>query len=219
LYQIGRLQVLRGSALPSPGRDVAVKRDRPAAVVVLALSGVLVGGLGLLGAAGVVVVCFGLSVSTAAGFVVPLSPAGAEQLRTALPGFRAFEALLPLTALLLAALVLATGFGLLTGRRPARRAALLTAGAVLVVGLAASLYEVVVVVPGIDNWHSAASVRRGGHDAPPATDPEIYWVALLLVVGGLIFALHAVATLVVLTSPAVAEAFGRGLGGRADAEG
>jgi hypothetical protein len=197
-----------------------VKRRRPAAVVVLALSGVLVGGLGLLGAAGAVVVCYGLSVSTAAGFVVPLNPAAAEHLRTALPGFRAFEVLLPLAAVLLAALVLTAGFALLTGRRLARRAALLTAGAVLVIGLAATVYEVVVVVPGVDTWHSTASSRRFGQDAPPpAPDPEIYWVALLLVVGGLVFALHAVATLVVLTSPAVAEAFRRGPGAGADTEG
>jgi hypothetical protein len=199
---------------------VVVKRERPAVVVVLAVSGVLVGGLGLFGAAAAEAACVGFAGSTAASLVVPLKPAAAEHLRGFVPGFRAFEALLPLTALLLAALVLATGLGLLTGRRLARRAALLAAGAVLTVGVAAAFYEVVMVVPGIDNWHASASPRRFGQvEPPPAPDPEIYWVALLLLVGGLIFVLHAVATLVVLTSPAVAEAFGREPGGRADAGG
>jgi hypothetical protein len=198
-----------------------VKRERPVAVVVLALSGVLVGGLGLLGAAGAEAVCVGFAGSTAAGFVVPLKPAAAEHLRTLLPGFRTFEALLPLTALLLAAVVLATGLGLLTGRRLARRAALLAAGAALVTGFVVTLYDVVIVVPGIDHWHHTDFPRRffGQDVPPPAPDPEIYWVALLLLVGGLIFALHAVATFVVLTSPAVAEAFGRGPGAGADTEG
>jgi hypothetical protein len=193
---------------------VVVKRERPVPVVVLALAGVLVGGLGLVGGGTAAALCAGHAGPGAPGLVVSLRPAEAEHLRSAVPGFVAFEVLLPVAALLLAALVLAAGLGLLTGRRGARAAALMAAGAVLLGGLVVALYDVLAVLPGVEHLHRSDFPRRFfGKDAPPVPpDPELHWVALLFAVGGLVFVLHAVATLVILTSPAVVEAFRRGPG-------
>jgi hypothetical protein len=186
-----------------------VKRERPTLVLVLARSGVLLGLLGLVGAGAVAAACVVFEGPASSGLVVPLNPAGAEQLRFVLPGFRAFEMLVPIAGLVLASLVLAAGIGLLSGRRIARTAALTAAGAVLVTEFVILLYELTVVLPGIDHWNKGDFPRKAPDVAPPFGDLKMYWVALLLLIGGLIFFLHAVVTLVVLNAPAVADTFRR----------
>jgi hypothetical protein len=191
-------------------REAVVKRERPAPVLVLALGSLLLGGLGIIGAATAQVACWPLGGPGSPAAVVPLAPAAAQHLRDALPGFRAFEALLPGADLLLAALILGTGLVLFGGRGWSRRAALLVAAAVLLVQVVTMLYQFVVVLPGIEEWRERTS-RSAPHPAPPeAGPPELRWVALLLLIGGLIFFVHAVATLAVLQAPTVAESFARG---------
>jgi hypothetical protein len=187
-----------------------VKRECPAPVFVLALASLVLGGFGLVGAAIPTVVCWAFGGPGSPGVVVPLTPAAAAHLRGDLLGFRAFELLLPGTEILLAALVFATGLGLLGMRRPARKAAIVTAAVVLGVQLLTALYQFGVVLPAIGSWREAVSRnvhRPGGYDFAPV---ELRWVALLLLIGGLTFFLHALATLAVLYAPTVAEAFERG---------
>jgi hypothetical protein len=197
-----------------------VKRERPAPVFVVALAGLLLGGAGAAGAVVVQMACWALGGPSSPGAVVPAAPDTAEYLRNNLPGFRSFEALLPATALLLAVLVLAAGLALLGMRGWARAAAMGTAGAVLLVQLATLIYEFAVVLPGIERWREDGAAR-GHHYQTPSPDlvpAELQWVALALLIGGLAFFVHAVATLVVLHAPAVAAAFARGGRARRPAE-
>ena len=76
----------------------------------------------------------------------------------------------------------------------------------LLTGFVVLLYELAVVLPGIEHWHQG-DFRKAKDGVPASASPEAYWVGLLLLIGGLTFFLHAVATLVVLNAPAVAEAF------------
>jgi hypothetical protein len=180
-------------------------------VVVLASAGALLGGLGLIGAGGVQLVCWSVAGPGSPGAVVPMTPATAEHVRTSLPAFRAFETLVPATAPLLAALVLGSGLALLSGRPWARTAAVVVAGAVLLTQLVAALYESIVVLPGIERWRDVG-VRPNVPQRPPAVyaPPELRWVPLVLLIGGLVYFVHAVATLVVLHAPVVADFFRRG---------
>lgn len=190
-----------------------MKRERPAPVFVLALASLLLGGLGAVGAgaAQAVWAAFDIGGPSSPGAVVPLAPETAEHLRRNLPGFRAFEALLPGTDLLLAALVLTAGLALLGMRPWARTAAIVTAGAVLLVQFVTTIYEFAVVLPGVERWREAGGTRyRHESSSPDLVPAELRWVALLLLVGGLAFFVHAVATLVVLYAPPIAEAFRRG---------
>jgi hypothetical protein len=186
---------------------VAVKRERPVPVVVLALTSLLLGGVGLLAAAAVQAVCWVSDETFAGGVIVPMSPALAMQLRLGLPGFFVFEMILPGLALCLAALVMASGLVLLSGGRWARSAAMTAAGVVLLALVLVAAYESVVVLPGIEHWREVGWQQNNRLEVE-FTGP--LWVAPLLLIGGLIYFVHAVATLVVLRAPAVAEAYRRG---------
>jgi hypothetical protein len=186
-----------------------LKRERPVAVLALALSGVLVGGLGLAGAAAVLAIGRTFAGPEAPAVIVPLAPAAAYHCRVVVPGFRALEVLLPAGALLGSALVLASGLALLSLRRGARAVARVTAAAVLGVLLVTALYEFAVLLPAVESWREEG-FRHNLAPRPPVSDlmpAELQWVALLPLLGGLLFFVHAVATLVVLSAPAIAEAF------------
>jgi hypothetical protein len=195
-------------------------------VLVLALSSLVLGGLGLAGAGVMLAVCWTYDSAGSPGVVVPLLPSAAEYCRAFVPGFRALEILLPAAALLGAALVLGSGLALFSLRRWARVAAVATAAAVLAGCIVTALYEFAVLLPAVETWREDSFRRNPGPrqfvaDVVPA-GPR--WVALLLLLGGLVYFVHAVATLVVLHVPAVAEGFapgertplaprGRGVGG------
>ena len=185
-----------------------VKRERPVPVLVLALTGLLLGGLGLAGAGAALSVCWASGGAGSPALTVPLAPAAAEHCRAFVPGFRALETLLPATALVLAVLVLASGLVLLGMHAAARTAAIATAATVLLVLTATALYVYAVLLPAVETWREEGFRRnvisRQVSDSVPA---EAQWVSLLLLIGGLIFFVHAVATLAVLYAPAVAEAF------------
>jgi hypothetical protein len=198
---------------------VVVKPERPAPVLVLALASLACGALGLIGAGVAQVICWPLGSLGSPAAVVPLESATAQNLRETLPGFRAYEVVVPGAATVLAALVLVTGLALLSMRRWARAAAVVVAGAVLLAQLAMTLYGLAVVVPGAEDWRQRAG-RHPERPAPPDfPHADLSWVGLLLLIGGLIFFVHAVATIVVLHAPAVAEAFARGRRAEAPAEG
>jgi hypothetical protein len=188
-----------------------VKRERPLPVLVLALAGLALGGLGVVGAGAVQLVCSTFGSPGSAGVVVPLTPAAADYCRDHVGGFRAYEAFLPAAGLLVSVLVAATGLALLSLRRWTRTAAAATAAVILVAMIAAALYEFAVLVPAVETWREEGARRNLARpDSPDAVPPELQWVAVLLLLGGLVFFVHAVATLMVLCAPAVAEAFVRG---------
>ena len=189
-----------------------VKRERPVPVLVLALAALMLGGLGLAGAGAALSVSWGSSGPGSPCLVVPLAPAVAEHCRAFVPGFRTLEVLLPGTALVLALLVLASGLALLGMHAVARTAAIATAATVILLLAATALYEFTVLLPAVDTWREEglrrkAALSRQVSESVPA---EAQWVSLLLLIGGLIFFVHAVATLAVLYAPAVAEAFAPG---------
>jgi hypothetical protein len=181
-------------------------------VLVLALSSLVLGGLGLAGAGVAQAVCWAFDSPGSPGVIVPLLPSAAEHCRAFVPGFRALEVLLPSAALLGASLVLGSGLALFSMRRWARVAAIATAAAILAVLFVTALYEFAVLLPAVETWREDSFRRNPGPrqfvvDVVP-TGPRS--VALLLLLGGLVYFVHAVATLVVLHAPAVAEAFAPG---------
>jgi hypothetical protein len=84
------------------------------------------------------------------------------------------------------------------------------AAAVLVALVGAAIYEFVVVLPAIERWRDRHHRQFGAQPFVVSgrfEAVEVHWVAPLLLIGGLVFFILAVATLVVLRAPAVVEAF------------
>jgi hypothetical protein len=182
-----------------------MKRERPVPLVVLALAGLLLGGLGLIAAGAAQVACTGIGGPRTPGLVVPLTAGVAESMRRTVPGFGGFELTAPGAALVLSALTMATGLILLFGGRWARPAAMAASGVILFALTVAAAYEFVVVLPQIEDNREKGFLRN----LPDADRgvPDLYWVAPLLLIWGLVLFVHTVALLVVLQAPAVAEAF------------
>jgi hypothetical protein len=185
-----------------------MKRERPVPLVVLALASLLLGGLGLIAAGAAQVACIGVGGPGSPGLVVPLRATVAGSMRRAIPGFLGFEVTAPGSALVLSALTMATGLILLFGGRWARPAAMAASGVILFALSVAAVYEFVVVLPQIEE-HREKGFMRNLPD-PDRGVPDLYWVAPLLLIWGLVLFVHAVAMLVVLQAPVVAEAFRRG---------
>jgi hypothetical protein len=163
--------------------------------------------MGLVGAIALQAVSFSWGSSSCV--LLPLGPAATNYMRLHLSGFVTFEVLLPGMALLLTALILLTGLGLLSMRGWARWGAQVTAIAVLLVLVAAAIYEFAVLLPAMEELRE--TLARGTAPSPLAATSrwvaEVQSVAIAQLVGGLVFFVHAVVTLVVLRSPVVIEAF------------
>jgi hypothetical protein len=180
-----------------------VKRERPLPIRFLAWVSIILGGVGLVAAITLQALCWSWGGSLAV--IVPLGSDETSSMRTHLGGFVIFENILPGAALLLTALTFLTGLGLLSMRPWARRGAQATASAVLAVLVMAALYEFAVLLPAMEEWREQSARRGQGQLSPFAADVQCAVIALL--VGGLVFFVHAVVTLAVLRSPVVIEAF------------
>jgi hypothetical protein len=184
-----------------------VKRERPAAVVVLAVLTLLTvpfvlaaGGIALAGAVG----------PHAAGPLLRTTPLSAVDvarvnLRDRVGGYALFEVLRPGVLLLLAALLLCGGLGLF-GLHPWARVLLVAAaGLSLLWHVGALLYEVGVVLPSLETW------RQQDHGNYPGGAGSADVLPILLLLATLVFVVQALVSLVVLYTPVVAAAFpGRG---------
>ncbi len=182
-------------------------RERPLAIAVLARAGLVLGGIGLLAGGTVLALCLSFSTPASSCLIVPLSPSVAFYCRAHVFAFEPFELVLPSLALLLPGLVLAVSLGLRLMRPWAPSAALVVAALTLFAFAATLLYEFAVLMPAVEQWRSGTMARSApGHYNVPVP-AEGQWVAILLLIGALVFFVHALVTLVVLRSPAVGEAF------------
>jgi hypothetical protein len=193
-----------------------VKRERPAAVLVLAVLTVVVGALGVVAGGAGLALSLG---STAAPRTPPPLPPGATNaavqideltyLRTKVPGYRVFETARPVTVMALAAVLLAAGIGLFEMHAWARAVAVAAAGSALLLLVLAMLYEVGFVLPSLEDWRMEGYrynyyLQSGPTPAPP---PALNLAPVVLLTGSLLFVVYAVVALVVLFLPVVSAAF------------
>jgi hypothetical protein len=186
-----------------------VKRERPVAVGTLAIVSLLLGGLGLATGLAVQTFCLWLGGPDAPCAVVPPAPATAAQCRANVFGFAQVEILIRGLVVILPVLVLVAGLGLRAMRPWAPTLALAVGALTLVVLVTIALYEFTVILPAIEDWRDVAARRTDRSEQMASVAAEVQWVSLSLLIGGLVFFVHALATLVVLRSPAVVDAFRR----------
>ncbi len=182
-----------------------MKQERPAPVLVVAVLGVLVGGLAM-------AVGGGAACLAAGGWpepIVALPVKGKAEdsvlfLRTSVAAYGAYEVARPAALALLGAALIGAGAALLRSGRRARRAALVLAGLCVAFNVGTFLYEIGYVLPALEDWRSSA---QRGYNGNVSQISYLWLMPVALLTVALVVTLHGVITLLVLQSPAVADAF------------
>jgi len=197
-------------------------QQRPGLVTAVAVMNFIFGGLGLLGA-----LCGGLAI---AGFAALMSnaPAGKPgepdpkdlvKVFTDIPGYVPFLIASLVMGLIMAIVLLTSGFGLLKLRNWARVLCFVYAGYTILSVIGGSVYQYTVVQPamekGMADWQNKMQAQMkgpgGARPAPPAQNPMGQAGGIVGgIIGSLFSIAYSVALLVILNLPDVKRAFATG---------
>jgi hypothetical protein len=197
-------------------------QQRPGLVTAVAVLNFIFGGLGLLGA-----LCLGVAVGGLAALVsnAPAPKPGEPDLKdffkifTDIPGYVPFAIASVVMGLIMAIVLLVSGFGLLKLRNWARILCFIYATYTILSVVGGSVYQYTVVQPamekGMADWQNKMQAQmKGPGGARPAPPPQNPMGQAGGVVGGIVGSMfsiaYAVALFVILNLPDVKRAFATG---------
>jgi hypothetical protein len=189
-------------------------RQRPAAVLVMAILNLVFGGLHLL-----VYVCAGCTMGVMyqfANMAPPAAPPGQPNVNSIygsmfqelgkLPGYWAFMIASNVLGILLATLLIVAGIGLLKMRPWSRTLCVVYVFGMFLFQIANVYYGMVYVNPAMARWQENL-MRQQPQAVPPGFAPNATFSNLGTIVGAGFFMAYSVALMVVLFLPSVSAAF------------
>ena len=137
-----------------------------------------------------------------------------------LPGYTVIEFGYAALPLLFAVLMVVAGIGLLIMKPWARWLSVALALVVILKHISYVIFELALVMPMQEQWHKGWVKKMSPSGAPPSSPADNWpWTteALVFLVGpAVIFSAHALALLIIMFRPAVANAFAQRNGNRLD---
>lgn len=192
-----------------------MNRERPTAVLVMAILNFVMGGLGL-----ITFLCCGLGSLLATNLFLDFigkaappptkggpDPSELTKMFDHVPGYYPVMGTHMVLCAGLCILLIAAGVGLLNMQTWARYSSVAASVFFIFLSFINLAYNIAVVQPGLERWQRDFAAKLGGTASPPAFGPSTTMNVVMAIFGFLLYIAYPVALCVVLFLPKVSAAF------------